>query len=96
MGVYVKGMEMPKDKYRCPFWNVDHICLANIMGIVCDTTESTCIPDNCPMVEIPEPHGRLIDADVALENIDMADGGPCYVGKEGIDNTPTIIEAEDE
>lgn len=47
-------------------------------------------------VPLPKNHGRLIDADIAMENINLADGGPCYVGKEGLDNTPTVIEAEKE
>ena len=88
MGVYVKKMKMPDGCGSCdiPCGISDRDKL--LFGF--DGTR----PDNCPLVEIIEPHGRLIDADVALENIDIADGGPCYVGKEGLDNTPTVIEAE--
>jgi hypothetical protein len=45
---------------------------------------------NCPLIEIPTPHGRLIDSD------------DIYIGRwdidsdlaEQIQNAPTILEAE--
>lgn len=65
MGVYIKGMEMPKDCLKCPFclfadgyWK----CLVD--GSHADFG-GTCRPQNCPLVEIP-PHGRLIEKGVLL------------------------------
>lgn len=52
---------------------------------------------NCPLIELPEKHGRLIDADIAYDNIAEQEGG-CYIDMDGVDmglsETPTIIEAE--
>ena len=51
--------------------------------------------DDCPLIPVPEPHGRLIDTDaVSLE------GGPyeydewCKWALEQYQDAPTIIEAE--
>jgi hypothetical protein len=54
-------------------------------------------PDWCPLVEIPEPHGRLIDGDALQCKVD--DIGLGYyevlgVTEDTIDSAPTIIEAE--
>lgn len=63
MSVIVKGMDMPKNCKDCPFSDHEAWCL--IPG---DWRERYYCPDNerseyCPLVEIPTPHGRLIDAD---------------------------------
>ena len=51
--------------------------------------------DKCPLVEVPTPHGRLIDAiKLPIELIDE-DGfcaAVCFSGD--IEEAPTIIEAE--
>lgn len=50
MGVYIKGVEKPKSCGEC------------FVGrrFMCEHVYSF---EDCPMVEVPEPHGRLIDAD---------------------------------
>ena len=71
MGVYIKGMEMPKSCYACDFsfpstdseGDVHTICTAlqeEILPLLLERQE------DCPLIEVP-PHGRLIDAD-ALED----------------------------
>ena len=47
-------------------------------------------PDNCPLVEIPTPHGRLIDADELLRQPMNTANYP----KNYVHVAPTIIEAE--
>ena len=81
MGVYIKGMEMPEDCFTCPlkeegFCNLTNAYASNINKINSD----------CPLIEVPEPHGRLIDADKLFRDIEWDD----------IENAPTIIEAEGE
>ena len=103
MGVYIKGMEIPDSCRKCElFINCDD----------CEGLETRCailgpigylneIPNcfrhqNCPLVEVKPPHGRLKDVDKILN------GEGRYVisfGKDGIDTeeinrSPTIIEAE--
>ena len=72
MGFYV-NLEMPKDCPMCPFAYYD--MFNTFRG--CDITrgkrlaakndkdyaESSTRPDWCPLIEVPEPHGRLIAAD---------------------------------
>ena len=52
MGVYIKGMEMPERCGQC-FLRV---------GNCKQRTYMERRPKDCPLVEIKEPHGRLIDA----------------------------------
>lgn len=62
-------------------------------------------PKECPLVEVPTPHGKLIDANTHKETLDyyireagwskkikMALG---WVKDEFIDAEPTVIEAEE-
>ena len=51
-------------------------------------------PDWCPIVEVKEPHGRLIDAD---KTIRIWEGATIEGSiKPLIDARPTVIEAEGE
>lgn len=51
---------------------------------------------NCPIVEIPEPHGRLIDSELAEHVVGM--GTQVTLSKKerilAIQGLPTVIEAE--
>lgn len=90
MSVLIRGMEMPKNCAECPVgW-----CNNLILFSKCDKRA-----DNCPLVELPEKHGRLIDADKLI-----ADRGKWYteegteegfIGtvKDLVDSSPTVIEA---
>ena len=71
MSVIVKGMEMPKGSCewigengslrRCKLLNGDDDCKMQ-EEICADATWEEQFA-GCPLVEIPTPHGRLIDAD---------------------------------
>ena len=65
MGVYIKGMEMPAGCSSCLFRRTDYL-----LGLPACTLIFEEIPDGvnwdeklpeCPLTEVPEPHGRLID-----------------------------------
>lgn len=61
MAVYIKGMEMPKDtKY------IDVRLFAKGEAII-QTGEGPYYK-KMDAIEIPEPHGRLIDADAVMRN----------------------------
>ena len=52
----------------------------------------------CPLIEIPTPHGRLIDADALKKEIDkiwFADSGNCSDVYAEINDAHTIIPAEE-
>ena len=108
MSVLIKGMDMPEKCSRCNIEDDWYYCpLAN--GDNGDTAELRYDERliNCPLVEIPEKHGRLIDADELIEFIenryDITWKSDCYEGGikdactdiiEKINSMPTIIEAE--
>jgi hypothetical protein len=55
-------------------------------------------PKYCPLVEIPTPHGRLIDADeLNMHDVSYAYGF-CVMGVTAgdIESADTVIEAEGE
>lgn len=89
MSLFIKGdIKMPQSCKSCPF-NYTDVCVASNKGIDTRTFEKSRHPD-CPMVEIPTPHGRLIDADALLHTeINLANYPSNYVRI-----APTIIEAE--
>lgn len=75
MSVIVKGMEMPKNCKDCPFSDHEAWCL--IPG---DWRERYYCPHDvvsefCPLVEVEEPHGRLIDVDGFKQDYNM--GNEC-------------------
>jgi hypothetical protein len=73
-------------------WACDFRCGLNIIA----RTEEEGIHDDCPIIgEIPDVHGRLIDAD-ALAVVGITDyklEGHTVVEIEDIQNAPTILGA---
>ena len=107
MGIYIRGMTMPKECRKCVFtnyrWCGEIWCRAsgelladNYKPIPYDENER---PEWCPLVEIKVPHGRLIDELEAYDKIGEQEGGN-YIDMDGVDiglqETPTVIEQEDE
>lgn len=94
MSVLIKGMEMPEQGYVDVRVFADGIC----------TTESAERPyyKQYDVVEVPTPHGRLIDAD-AFERMDFS----TFIVKDDVSyvpftevataifKAPTVIEAEE-
>ena len=61
MAILIEGMEMPKDGvYWCEIGVADDIAIITIHGE--DRKSFT-------LIEVPEPHGRLIDADALVEDM---------------------------
>lgn len=86
MSVLIKGMEMPQDCIECmriELWNVFECDVS-------DVEEGQRLL-SCPLVEVPTPHGRLIDADALLEHKTDHD----MISTHLIYNAPTVIERED-
>ena len=95
MSILIKGMNKPKQccslvdgKYAvCPFVNDNHDCILimNIRkrGFVTWKEQYA----QCPLVELPESHGRLIDADELIaEMINGIRAGNLEEGYEGYQN----------
>ena len=103
MSILIKGMRMPENCIKCPmqFGGMCYVMPAEVdESRVAPTVEEALKqgkPDWCPLVEITEPHGRLIDGDALQCKVD--DIGLGYyevlgVTEDTIDSAPTIIEAE--
>ena len=93
MSVLVKGMKMPVSCYECPMaeemdmqedW---HKCkLLNKEFYSWDVTDDMKEyhrPKECPLVEVPTPHGRLIDAEALKETVCIHD----YILKDRFNST---------
>lgn len=123
MSVLVKGIKMPKDCPQCLLSSWSPItdeflgCFAvpgKRYAVLSDKeyAKSTKRPDWCPLVELPEKHGRLIDADELIDYcndmlriisesdddmINIITSRICYANVIGqIINMATILEAEGE
>lgn len=111
MSVLIKDMGMPECCAMCP------MCLrifdGNETRLACYALSAWCIEDEdrlekCPLVELPEKHGRLIDADAVIKKLAKAipyiiddDVTNAYVeglgrAKIEIEDSVAVIEAEGE
>ena len=111
MSLLIKGVEMPDSCLNCRFRTT---ILKNVLSPTGRTSVYACLiggmelniiatkrHKDCPLVEVPTPHGRLIDADKLTKNmrnyypsIDHLCCSQHVVTKRDIDNAPTVIEAE--
>lgn len=86
----IRGMEMPTNVYDCPLNTFGFCNLAH------DSNHIYCIGDSrpewCPLVPLPEGHGRLGDLDALMNNI----GDVPYKGavRRVLMSAPTIVPAE--
>ena len=89
MGVYNPWAEMPRSCVVCDYRDKCPIFSQNFYGL------SSYKHDCCPLVEIPVPHGRIVDVDElpSFCVIDSLENTRCVLWRE-IDDAPTIIEAE--
>lgn len=94
MSILIKGMDMPKCCTECSCcrhdnWNGETAHQCNVSLITFGAEDENWIydqrPNWCPLVEIPTPHGRLIDADKLLVEHGL---------KLTEEFAPTVIEAE--
>lgn len=64
MGVFVKGMYLPPNCCFCPMTNDGfYLCKANNPHKQLEDDCEERRPNWCPLIEVPEPHGRLIIKD---------------------------------
>lgn len=109
-GIYIPGMEMPVTCCHCPLMGYDpdrewHDSMARTGAHICVLTgeliDNTKREDHCPLVPVPEPHGRLIDAD-RFEKANAYYWGRDFIGAKYedclcdlVNAAPTIIPAEE-
>lgn len=107
MSVLIKGMEMPKNCMECAIktWTEDEGYVCPFSGIM---ALNIGIQNDCPLVEVPTPHGRLFDADELKKALDerfdemrnmypsIRFGPGWMLASSVIVHSPTVIEAERE
>lgn len=97
MSLFINSkVHLPSSCEKCPFNYADMsvgVCMAADKTIDTRTYGRKRHPD-CPMTELPIPHGRLIDADVACEKYKDEDSLIAELAYRKIRNAPTVIEAE--
>ncbi len=99
MSVLIKGMKMPVSCLDCPCNFNSFICKATLKPIYADINKdendiNISRPKTCPLIKVPTPHGRLIDADVLKGDTTIRFFGTARV--TDIDKQPTILESETE
>lgn len=105
MSILIEGMEMPDSCNHC--FVTPGCCPAVRKRIKSDKPGYKWIPANyrhedCPLIEVPAQHGRLIDADAVERNLlkmQQAQTGPCSHGvrksRAVLRDAPTIIPASE-
>ena len=106
MGVYIKGIKMPKSCSDC----FAERCIGSDFGcdiLGFDDANTTCFTrerrKDCPLIHV-QPHGRLIDADAILGKINAIisahpDEADLYeqdavIVRDWLRSEPTVIERE--
>ena len=102
MSVLVKGMKMPENCFECPCCRHDSIdrikaeqcnLTLDVFGVN-NTERRSGRGLNCPLVEVKEPHGRLIDAGkLAGDTIYNPLSAP-YITEHMLLDAQTVIEPE--
>ena len=117
MGVYIKGIKIPKECRECyllEYYEYLGETQCSVTRRMLAEREKPISfdgrPDWCPLVEIPEPHGRLIDEDNVIdavhERLQVLQTHKEFIKKRGdidllgvlpyISKIQTVIEAEGE
>ena len=95
MGIYIKGVEIPESCWRCTLYRtVD--CAISRREESAGKFRNIRHP-NCPLVYIPKPHGRLIDADSLMQYFNVYKYEEWTSEEVGglINNAPTVIEGSE-
>lgn len=103
MGIYIKSIDMPKTCEECRYFikrinqislDYKYDCINGAKALVFPSVYEY-IAFDCPLIEVPEPHGRLIDADKAIEdyaNYGISHPYDAYDLEEIMKESSTVIE----
>ncbi len=92
--ILIKGMEMPKNCEECQLlaWGGGYVCMASRTSMEALMIKAR--RKDCPLIEIPTPHGRLIDADVLKQSAHLDGQLKTYIDT-WIDSQSTVIEGSE-
>ena len=88
MSVIIKGMKIPQDCFSCPLKEEGYCNLTNNYATDIYKRDS-----DCPLVELPDHHGRIIDEDEIIVP-SLSSWADQVIVADAIQDAPTIIEAE--
>ena len=101
MSVLIKGMEMPKNCAYCPLSEYRNSSILDCKQIGTVGTASRDTHNvlnrrhpNCPLIEIPTPHGGLIDEDELANKTFYSKTSAPYITYKTFVDAPTVIEPE--
>lgn len=103
MSILINGMEMPKNCERCKFCfaiTSDHIGKCAALEEFVDNVYKQRSAD-CPLIEVPTPHGDLVDKDKLIQ--EFIDSDLDHLQRDDwkeviqiVADAPTIIEGSEE
>ena len=110
MSILINGMKMPQSCSNCNWsrYSFPNAWCSMTHHKVDIEVAKNGRPDDCPLIEVPEPHGRLIDANAMFKDIcdsinEMTAIGVAVDGQwlwdklnDALKNAPTIIPASEE
>ena len=95
MSVLIKSIKMPEDCFSCPLKEEGFCNITNVYAGGINERNS-----DCPLVELPDHHGRLIDADAVTNKYgewyteEGSEEGFIGTIKDIINLVPTVIKSE--
>ena len=103
MSILIRGVQIPENCNKCPcYWNWGYYQECQVLR---KTISLSGRREDCPLVEIPTHHGRLIDEKELYDKIEREFDGCCVYDvapyeavndfEEIVDQCKTIIEAEE-
>ena len=95
MSILIKGMEMPENCDKCRFQSALRLYCDAMPYNFCGNTDDIERPDFCPLIEIPTPHGDLVDRTELLAEYDRQHKGPAGGARRIMEQATAIIKAEE-
>lgn len=102
MSIIIKGLDMPNTCGQCNLRAFDEWEDEYCTVLCSDIEDHTKRLDSCPLVEIPNPHGKIIDGgNIDYDEFWYREGqgftiAVCQGAQRIIEEQPTILEAEEE
>lgn len=84
--IAIPNIDKPKGCGKCEVWSLCHYPKVD------KGYDDKVMPD-CPLIEIPTPHGRIIDEDEIFKRPHCGECNDATL--EAIEYAPTILEAEE-
>ena len=97
MSIIVKGMKMPEKCGSCDLFHAESPMHCTVVkgNKTVGAPYGMHRPEWCPLVALPDRHGRLIDADACAEYFwEHLDDNGMAGAMNAINDMPTIVEAE--